>query len=196
MRQLIVLLAACWLAGCTSLSSLEPPLLAPAQPLHVARISETTRLNLPRPPGYPQKQTVLQTIRVQYADKRAAFEAALSLAPDVVEIVVTAPSGPRLATISWTGTGITEDRTLLAPQGIPVENILADVFILLWPREAIIAALPADAQVRDGADGSRSVSRAGALLVEVKTDPSDRTRRTLRNLAFKYELTIVDAAAQ
>jgi hypothetical protein len=139
---------------------------------------------------------LLQTIRVQHADKRAAFEAALSLSPDVVEIVVTAPSGPRLATVTWTGNGIKEDRTLLAPDGIPVENILADVFILLWPRPALVQALPPGADVRDEADGSRTVSRNGTPIVEIKPDPQDRTRRTLRNLAFNYELTIVDSTPQ
>lgn len=189
------LMVACSLGGCTSLAPSDASLVGNAS-LHVARISETTRITLPRPPGYPQKRNLVQTIRVQYADKRAAFEAALSLSQDVVEIVVTAPSGPRLATITWTGSGIKEDRTLLAPEGIPVENILADVFILLWPRAALVAALPPDAEVRDGPDGSRTVSRAGAPIVEVKTDPGDRTRRSLRNLAFQYELTIVDAAPQ
>lgn len=195
MRELIILIMACGLAGCTPLSSFDPSLVGET-PLHVARISETTRITLPRPPDYPQTRNLLQTIRVQYADKRAAFEAALSLSRDVVEIVVTAPSGPRLATITWTSTGIKEDRTLLAPEGIPVENILADVFILLWPRAALIAALPSDAEVRDGADGSRTVSRAGTPIVEIKPDPGDRTRRTLRNLVLHYELTIVDAAPQ
>lgn len=195
MRKLMVLTVACGLAGCTSLSSFDASLIGDGS-LHVARISETTQINLPRPPGYPQTRNLLQTIRVQYADKRAAFEAALSLSPDVVQIVVTAPSGPRLATITWTSTGIKEDRTLLAPEGIPVENILADVFILLWPRAALVTALPSDAEVRDGPDGSRTVSRAGAPIVEIKPDPNDRTRRTLRNLAFHYELTIVDAAPQ
>lgn len=195
MRELTVLIVACGLAGCTSLPSFDPGLVGDNS-LHVARISETTRITLPRPPGYPQTRSLLQMIRVQYADKRAAFEAALSLSPDVVEIVVAAPSGPRLATISWTGTGIKEDRTLLAPEGIPVENILADVFILLWPRPALVQALPPDAEVRDEADGARIVSRAGTPIVEIKPDPHDRTRRTLRNLAFDYELTIVDSTPQ
>lgn len=190
-----LLVVACGFAGCTSLSSFDAGLVGQT-PLHVARISETTRITLPRPPGYPQKRNLLQTIRVRYADKRAAFEAALSLSPDVVEIVVTAPSGPRLATITWTSTGIKEDRTLLAPEGVPVENILADVFILLWPRPALVLALPPDAEVRDGADSSRTISRAGTLIVEVKPDPHDKSRRTLRNSAFNYELTIVDATPQ
>lgn len=191
----MLLIVACGLAGCTSLASFDAGLIGNA-PLHVARISESTQIILPRPPGYPQTRNMVQTIRVQYAEKRAAFEAALSLSPEVVEIVVTAPSGPRLATITWTSEGIKEDRTLLAPEGIPVENILADVFILLWPRAALVAALPPDADVRDGADGSRTVSRAGTPIVEIKPDATDRTRRTLRNLAFHYELTIVDAAQQ
>lgn len=195
MRELMFVIVLCGLAGCTTVTSIDGGLVSDA-PLHVARISETTQIILPRPPGYPQKRSLAQTIRVQYAEKRATFEAVLALSPDVVEIVVTAPSGPRLASITWNRMGIKEDRTLLAPEGIPVENILADVFIVLWPRQALVAALPPDADVRDGADGTRTVSRGGTPIVEIKPDAHDRTRRTLRNLAFHYELTIVDAALQ
>jgi hypothetical protein len=155
-----------------------------------ARISESITLNLPAPPAYPETQTLSQIIRGRYGETERAFECIVSLSPESVEIVVTTPGGPRLATIIWSASGVEERRTALAPQGVPVENILADLFVARWPVEAIGAALPSGVTFNELA-GVRTLSSADGVLVEVTPDLTDPTRVTLRNYAFGYELTIV-----
>src|SRR5262249_49909463 len=94
-----------------------------------AHIAEDIVLTLPTPPAYPDTRTVVQTGQARYGERQAAFDAVLSLAPDRVEIVLTMPAGPRLATIVWDEGGVRQDRSVLAPEGVPVENILADLFV-------------------------------------------------------------------
>jgi hypothetical protein len=171
------------LAACTTAP------VAPAGEVH-ARISESITLNLPTPPAYPETQTISQIIRGRYGETERAFECIVSLSPESVEIVVTTPGGPRLATIIWNALGVEERRTALAPQGVPVENILADLFVARWPGEAISASLPAGVTFSD-ADGVRTLTGPNGVLVEVMSDAADPTRVTLRNHAFGYELTIV-----
>ncbi|MEJ0058664.1 MAG: DUF3261 domain-containing protein [Terricaulis sp.] len=155
-----------------------------------ARISESITLNLPTPPAYPETQTLSQIIRGRYGETERAFECIVSLSPESVEIVVTTPGGPRLATIIWSATGVEERRTALAPQGVPVENILADLFVARWPGEAITESLPTGVTFSD-IDGVRTLAGPDGLLVDVTPDAADPTRVTLRNRAFGYELTIV-----
>ena len=154
----------------------------------VANISETAALSLPLPPNYPETQTVLHSVRARYGERDAAFDAILSLSPELVEIVITAAAGPRLATITWDVDGVRQERALVAPGDIPVENILADIFVALWPREEVERALPPDCAFTIDDDGARTISQAGAPILEVHTNAS---AIVVRNLAFGYELSIV-----
>jgi hypothetical protein len=173
-----------------------PSLPIPGRDRDVAQtipLAEGLVLSLPSRPGYPEVRNLSQVVRAHYGEETGVFEAALSLSPERVEIVVTAASGPRLATITWDEDGIKEDRSLLAPGGIPVGNLLSDIFISLWPRDMVAAALPGDVDVVDEADGGRTISRAGVALIEVRPDAANPSRRTMRNLSFGYDLLIVSA---
>jgi hypothetical protein len=181
MRTLILLLCAL-VTGCAT---------GAGAALH-APISRDLALALPFPPGYPGTQTLQQTVRARYGERDAAFDAILSLSPDRVEIVVTAAGGPRVATITWSGEGVREEHSMLAPDGLSVENILADIFISLWPPEAVAAALPSGARLSIEADGARIIRHAGTAIIEVRPDPQDASRIFVRNLAFGYDLTIMN----
>ena len=159
-----------------------------------AHISEDFDLSLPLPPGYPQTSTIAQTVRARYGMLQAVFEAVLSLSPERVDIVVTAAGGPRLATIHWDESGVREERTLLAPEGVPVENLLADLFVSLWPIEAVAAALPAGVDLSVGENGARTLSAGGVAIMEVRREPGDTERVLVRNHALGYEISIVSQA--
>ena len=85
----------------------------------------------------------------------------VELSPEQVQIVVTAVSGPRLATITWNAAGVDIDRTVLAPPGVPVENILSDMFISLWPPDVVRASLPHNVTLTVDDDGGRTLRRGG-----------------------------------
>lgn len=156
----------------------------------IANIADNRELSLPMPPGYPETRNLTQIIRANYGHMRGAFEASIALAPERVDIVITAPAGPRLATIAWTETGVDVDRTLLAPVGLPVENILGDIFLMNWPIEAVQAVAPAGCVAADTEGGGRTLSCDAAPIVEIGPDPEHPGRKILRNLDLGYELTI------
>lgn len=184
MRGLIVL-AALLLASCVSLGGRD------SAPAPTARIAPDVALTLPTPPGYPETATYMQTVRGQFGERSGVVEAVLSLSPERVEIVLTAAGGPRLATVTWDGAGITEERLPLAGDAVPVENILADIFLSLWPVETVEAALPRNAALVVAADGARSVVRDGETIIAITPDPANPARSVVRNTAFGYDLTIV-----
>lgn len=156
-----------------------------------AHIAEDVALTLPSPPGYPENRTLSQIVRARYGERSAAFEAIVDLSNDEVSVVITVLGGPRVATLTWNDAGVREERTLLAPTGVPVENILADIFLVVWPVSAIAESLPEGATlVTDESGRHRRIERNGELIVEVAPDPADPSRAVVTNHAFAYEVAI------
>ncbi len=153
-------------------------------------------LTLPTRPGYPNEVFLTQTVVGHYEDRRAAFQAFLDLSPDTVSIVMTAPSGPRILGLQWNDDGITEDRTPLAPEDLSGLNILGDIFLALWPADAVSAALPSGV-VLDEQPGLRTVSIPDRVLVRItdRTDADGTRRQELENVSFGYRLSILTEAA-
>jgi len=169
-------------AGCASTVDVAAP---------SAHIAEGVVLALPLPPGYPDTRTLLQTGYARYGDHDGAFEAVLSLGPERTEIVITMLGGPRLATIVWDGEGVTAERSPFAPDNVPVENILVDIFITTWPVELVAAALPEGLTIAVDDAGRRTISQGDQVLVTITPDPADAARVSVRNEALGYEVTIV-----
>jgi hypothetical protein len=156
-----------------------------------AKIARDVALTLPMPPAYPETTTIVQTGHARYGERQAAFEAVLSLAPDRAEIVLTMLGGPRLATIVWDNAGIYEDRALFVPKSVPVENIVADIFVTVWPAEAVKASLPEGTTLTVAEDGGRTISRGDEMIVTATPSPADSNRTVVRNIPFGYEVAIV-----
>lgn len=155
-----------------------------------AQIAEGVTLTLPTPPGYPQERTIVQTGRAQFGDRRAVFDAVLTLGPERTEIVLAMPAGPRLSTIVWDSTGVHEDRAPFVPDSLPVENILADIFVTVWPEGAVAKALPEDVTLDVGADGARTMHRGDDIILTVSPDPNDPHRVIVHNEALGYQVAI------
>lgn len=182
-------------SGCASLPQLPTlPLIhrdeVVATPSLQARIAEGVVLTLPQPPNYPDTRTIVQSGRAQYADHQGAFDAVLSLSPEHVEIVLAMAVGPRLATINWDSEGVREERALYAPNNVPVENILADIFMSVWPANAVAEALPDGLALTVAEDGARTVRRGEEVIVEITTDPANPARTMVRNAALGYEVSL------
>ncbi len=197
MRELIAYAGALALAGCATkvAPALQPLAPISVQPLgqildrHV-QITRDAGLNLPARPGYPEARTLSQLVRAQYGTRRGVFEAGLTLSPDRVDLVITLPSGPRLASMSWDQDAITETRAKGPFQAAPGANMLGDIFLCFWPREAVAAALDRSLEVVDQADGRRLISQDGNLVIEISRAPETPHITRLRNLALDYQLII------
>lgn len=187
MVRALVLAPFALVAGCAS----SPDILTPR-----AQIAEGVVLALPTPPAYPETRTLVQTGLARYGDSDGAFEAVLSLAPERTEIVMTMLGGPRLATIVWDGDGVSAERTPFAPDNVPVENILVDIFISTWPLALVEAALPPALTLTVDAAGQRTIWQGEQVLVTVTPDPADAARVSIRNVALGYEVVIISQSVE
>ena len=184
----MVALAVVASAGCVT----RPP---PPTLNGVANISRQASLVLPRPPAYPDRRTISQTVIADLHGRRSAFEAVVELSPDLVTMTILAPSGPRLAQVRWSAEGVTALDMAGLPTGLRSENLMADLFMTLWPRTAVEAALGPTSDVRDLPNGAgRSIRVGGKPLVEIHTirygDGGART--TVHNLDLGYTLTVLN----
>lgn len=155
-----------------------------------AEIADDLTLVLPTPPGYPEERTIIQTGRAQFGERRAAFEAVLALGAERTEIVLMMPAGPRLTTIVWDATGVHEDRAPFVPDSLPVENILADIFVTVWPEGAVAGTLPSGVTLDVSAEGARTIRRGDEIILTVGPDPNDPSRFVVRNEAMGYEVAM------
>lgn len=183
MRSFLMGAACLFAAGCSLLPAAEKPAVAAVTP-----IGRDIMLSLPTPPGYPESASLFQTATGRKDDRKVAFQAALELSPQRVDVVILAPAGPRVLSISWTGAGVVEDRSLIAPDGLTGLNILGDIFVSLWPLAAVRDALPAGVTVEE-AGGVRRIATDGRIVLEVSTGP-DGKQQTLHNHDFGYQMTI------
>lgn len=155
-----------------------------------AEIADDLTLVLPTPPGYPEERTIIQTGRAQFGERRAAFEAVLALGAERTEIVLMMPAGPRLSTIVWDATGVHEDRAPFVPDSLPVENILADIFVTVWPEASVAGTLPEGVTMDVAADGGRTIRRGDQIILTVGPDAADPSRFVVRNEAIGYEVVM------
>lgn len=156
-----------------------------------ALIGDDVFLRLPSTPAYPRRETLLQTVVGDYRGERRLFQSVVSLSPDLVRVVITAPAGPRVLTATWSADGIAVERTPLAPRDLEAASILADLMLVYWDLEAVDAALAGAASVVER-DGVRTVVREGrkVVTVERRTGGAAREQAVLVNHDLGYVLRI------
>lgn len=169
-------------SGCATRETARSPEVA---------IGRQVFLALPMPPGYPRETTVLQTVQGTHGAERRTFQSVVTLGANAARVIMTLPAGPRIMTINWSAQGVTTERTALAPAELKGENVLADIVITLWGKDAVGAALSQDATIRE-ADGVRTIRSAGrdVLTVRYASGSTPSKRVLLTNHDFGYELVI------
>lgn len=192
-RVLALLAAGLALAGCVT----APP--GPPPPPGVAAVArDKVYLTLPTPPGYPDEREMAQSIVATYGPRKVAFDALVSLSPQTVTIIVTAPAGPRVAQIDWDAQGVRSKTDGPPPPGFRAENVLADMVMAHWPKAALEQALAGRLEVWDYPNGHRKLVRGAELVVDIPPpvrDEDSSSKRTLTNYDFGYSLTIVTREA-
>ena len=150
-------------------------------------------LSLPRKPGFPENRLLFQTLVARYEGRTRAFQATVSLSADRAEIVLLAPSGPRILKLDWTEDGIVETRSNLAPDDLDSLNILADIFLTIWPKDAVNAALSNDGVLLTGGD-DREIWRNEDRVIDLQSDGVDdhgRHHSRLVHIERGYVLDII-----
>jgi len=114
----------------------------------------------------------------------------LAISPERIDLAGLA-MGQRLIDVHFDGRAITEKRSPLLPDAVTGVRILRDVMLAYWPREALIAALPAGWRIEDSA-GLRRVLYGDerVITIEYSGEPRWRGRAHLIQHRLGYSLTI------
>ncbi len=170
MTRLISLCLLLFVAACTTTRT----------PVEYVSIAEDIEIRLPRPPGFPGQYEDQTRLRLSANGEGGTVNAIIQMTPDLVFFRISHPTGPTLLEADWTADGIVERRAPRVPQQLRAEEMLATLFIALWPAEQVRAALPAHASLKEYPDG-RAIEAMERTVLAVR-----RTRRGLLIDHFDY----------
>lgn len=159
-----------------------------------ANIARDITVTLPVEPGYPEAVTYSQILRARYGWRSATLETVLSLSPEIAEIVLTVPGGPRVATVRWNSEGVSVDRTVFTPPDLAPENMMADIYIAFWPVDAVREMLPRGVVLDVVGERGRIVRQDDRVILTIEADGENRL--IIRNAELNYELTIDSQALE
>ncbi len=147
----------------------------------------------PSPASLGRSVEAVQLITARRGGETQTFEARLSVSAEALLLVANDAFGQRLLTLRWDGRNLVEtDRAGWLPERITGDNILADVFLVHWPREALQAGLQG-AELRE-TDGTRSVFRDGREVIRITRSGDGWSGESrLENRDWHYELLIRSA---
>lgn len=178
-----------WLAGCASMSQ-------PEQARPEANLTQDVVVQLPS----PTRQTPLhveQILTAQVKGQSNGHSLLVVMEADGQKLSLVGFSllGVRLFRVEYGMTGIrVEQLAALAAIGAlpPVNQVLADVLLSYWPREAWQAVLPAGWRLIDQPLRRELRNEKGELVSEITYQLQAKERNPVRlwQHAFDYQLTI------
>jgi len=121
--------------------------------VEIVSIGEDVSMRLPLPPSYPGTIEDRARVRISANGEGVTVNASMRFSPTQALVRIAHPTGATLLDIEWNESGIFERRSNQLPSQFRSEELLAALFIALWPAAQIDAALPAHAslvQFRDG----------------------------------------------
>lgn len=102
--------------------------------------------------------------------------------------------GMRVLSLEYDGEKVNEWRHPMLPAQVRADDVLEDLQLTLWPREAIAAALPPGWEIRDEAL-RRTLLLHGEVVATITYSTMPRWKGTavLDNVRYRYRLTVVSA---
>ncbi|MFC7290851.1 DUF3261 domain-containing protein [Hirschia litorea] len=161
-----------------------------------ANIGKGVELTLPKIPGFPDKLEAVQTLIARHDGRTQALQAVVSAQSDHVNVVMMLANGPRVMEVDWTQIDLIETRSSFAPDALSGLNILADMFLVFWPANAVENALSEGTYISQ-TDGKRLIYNDTRQLVEIMyytKDARGRDHYVLTNFDLGYSLTIYSDA--
>jgi hypothetical protein len=185
----MVFTACLLLAGCAAVPS--PSTLGDTQAMIAPKIVFT----VPPPSVLNQTVSVAQSITAHFKEQLFSFDAQIQLTPGELDLAALDGFGRRGLTVAWKPDGIVSQPAPWLPKFIRPADILADIALVYWPREALADSLLASGATLTQTESGRTVSANGRDLVVVEYGPGKDWNRPakLRNLAFGYEIDIQSA---
>lgn len=176
MRRLIALALLCLsLAACPQRQAPAP--LVELPPLRLA------------PAALGHELSVQQKLHFRFGTQQRELDALLEVDASEVRLAVQA-LGQTGVSLHWDGVELTQQRASWLPEAVRSERVLDDLQFVLWPADAIRAALPPDWRLEEQA-GTRRLLRGETVWLSAT--PLDARRVQLENLAERYSLEIESA---
>lgn len=136
-----------------------------------------------------------QHLKVERNGRIDELNAALEIDPEHIQLVGLA-FGQRVLSLSYDGKELQSWRHVMLPAQVRAEDVLEDLQLTLWPKDAISKALPDGWSIED--EGLRRNVYMGQTLVTVidyEAMPRWTGKVVLENLRYHYRLTIESVAA-
>jgi hypothetical protein len=177
LKRVLMLLPAAMLVACASTPAPDS--------------SEQTRLALRLPPSALGESIALQQhLTVERNGKIDELDAALEVDKDHVELVGLA-FGQRVLSLDYDGKELKSWRHVMLPAQVQAEDVLQDLQLVMWPQQAISAALPENWRVEDsGLHRTLSQNGQAVTVIDYSQLPRWSGVVTLENLRYHYRLTI------
>lgn len=183
LNGLALVFTACLLTACAA-----PPRAMPGAAIPIAR---GVRLVLPPAQPFGPGLRVVQLVRAHFKAHDQLLQAVIESDAAQLTIIVTLPSGPRLASIVWRPGDI---EVTLAPnvaaKGLP-PHLLADLMTIYAPAPILAASLRGGI-CGTGPGGRRVISANGVTVITLRRqDPATwEGAASLDNLSYGYRLDI------
>lgn len=179
MRRLIAIAMLCLLlAACPQRRASAPAPLAELPPLRLS------------PAALGHELSLQQKLRFRFAAQERELDALLEADASEVRLAVQA-LGQTGATLQWDGAELRQKRAPWLPETVRGERVLDDLQFVLWPADAIRAALPPEWGLEER-PGVRRLLRGDTVWLAATVIDAQRTR--LENFAEGYSLEIESAA--
>lgn len=137
--------------------------------------------------------SVQQHLRVERAGRTDEIDAALEVDPTHLDLVGLA-FGQRVLSLHYDGKEVTSWRHVMLPAQVRAEDVLEDMQLTLWPREAIAQALPAGWRIEDsGLRRTLLLDGEAVTVIDYSAMPRWSGTVVLENLRYRYRLTIQNA---
>lgn len=137
--------------------------------------------------------SVQQHLVVERAGRIDELDAALEVEPSHLDLVGLA-FGQRVLSLHYDGKEMTSWRHLMLPAQVRAEDVLEDMQLTLWPREAIELALPAGWRIEDsGLRRTLFLHDEAVTVIDYSAMPRWSGTVVLDNLRYRYRLTIQNA---
>ena len=127
-----------------------------------------------------------QQLHVQAGAREFLFEALLEADEQSLRLALLAFAQP-LARLEWDGSTLQQHSAPGWPHAVPVERVLSDLILVLWPAATVAAALPADWSLQHDT-AARELRWRGMAVQRVRYDGAQRVH--LEHLVLGYRMQI------
>lgn len=142
-------------------------------------------LRLP-PASLGRRLALAQRLHVWAGAREFQFEALLETDEQSLRLALLSFAQP-VARLHWDGTTLTQHVAPGWPAAVSAERVLSDLVLVLWPADAVAAALPAHWTLQHDAAG-RELRWRGSVVQRVRYGDAERVQ--LEHLVLGYRMQI------